>query len=351
MQVNEVSPFYPKRVSANAMSNGDIIWNYKKLMATAIVNKAPRHIIKNIMNRKDRLENCNNFWQMETYEQSKVKRLLKTNSCHDRFCFICSRNRHGIINNRYHLLLEQYKDSLYHFSLTVPNCSGDELSNMIFNMQRSFKKLVRYLSGNIKIKGLDLAHFGFQGGICSLEISYESDSYHPHYHVVAVFDNPAVADDKHINNTFSHFGNRTFSEFEIIIQRMWYLLMNKQRLTYEAVSGESTDENRYSCIVDKCQSDEYKELFGYATKTRPEKPMLFHNFKTLYNALYGVRQIQGYGIFYNIKPDTSDYTEQECTMLSDFITADEEPTLSYEPLNRLANDSSYKIVKRRFSRS
>ena len=83
--------------------------------------------------------------------------------------------------------------------------------------------------------------------------------------------------------------------------------------------------DRYSCIVDKLLPADYDNLFGYMTKfvASNGKPMRFENFETLYYALDRVRQIQGYGLFYNVKSDIGDteYTDEECAYLTDYITS------------------------------
>ena len=44
--------------------------------------------------RKNRLENCNRFWSMETYEASHVRVLLRTFLCKDKFCSNCPHLRY-----------------------------------------------------------------------------------------------------------------------------------------------------------------------------------------------------------------------------------------------------------------
>lgn len=132
---------------------------------------------------------------------------------------------------------------------------------------------------------------------------------------------------------------------------MWWLIINRQRLTYEAIHDESAEADRYSCSLDKFGPDDCEKLFGYITKTPnySNAPMSFEMFKILYRALNRVRQIQGYGVFYNVTSENMAYTAQECALLADYIAPDEEPSNAYEPLSRLVRDtSSYTIIKKQY---
>lgn len=232
--------------------------------------------------------------------------------------------------------------------LTVPNCNGKELRETIQHMTYCFKTLVSYLNGNKKVKGVDLLQYGFQGCIRSLEVTYSEDVYHPHFHIAIVLENNEI-EDKYISNQFSGTQNRLFSDFEVIIQRIWWLLVNRKRLTSDNILDEGNFSQRYSCIADKFQADDYKKLFGYMTKMYSENNCLmrYDNFKTLYYALSRIRQIQGYGVFYNVKElNTEAYTEQEYQILENYLVCEEKPVHSYEPLSRLIDDEKYTVLKR-----
>ena len=77
--VKEVTKHHMGKVHGNAKRNEEMVMNYLKLLANGIVKKrlSPHeaHIIRE---RKKRLENCNRFWSMETYEASHVRVLLRT---------------------------------------------------------------------------------------------------------------------------------------------------------------------------------------------------------------------------------------------------------------------------------
>ena len=74
--------------------------------------------------------------------------------------------------------------------------------------------------------------------------------------------------------------------------------------------------------------------------------MTYENFKALYYALNRVRQIQGYGVFYNIKePDTEEYTESDYQVLENYLIDEEKPVTSYEPISHLTDAQGYMILK------
>ncbi len=344
----ELSLTYRERIWRNINRNSKMVEYHKKLLAEGIVKKrlTPAEI-HSMRERMKRIEGCNKFWLTETYEASHIKVLLRTYLCKDKFCSNCNQMKRVILQNRFLPYMEKYKDSLYHIVLTVPDCSGTELKYVIQRMTACFKTLISYLNGNKKVKGIDLIQYDFQGCVRSLEITYKGDIYHPHFHVAAVFGNLNI-EEKQIINQFSGLENRLFSEFESIIQRMWWLLLNQKRLTFDNILGDNKSLGRYSCVADKFNEADYKKLFGYMTKMydKDNSPMTYQNFKALYYALFRVRQIQGYGLFYNAKELHSDsYTEQDYQMLENYLVQGEQPVNSYEPMNRLSANVKYTVLK------
>lgn len=118
---------------------------------------------------------------------------------------------------------------------------------------------------------------------------------------------------------------RLFTDEEILIQRIWYLLNNKIKVTKENIDNiakiaPKKYKDGYSCQLDKFQENDFVELFKYMTKstTEDDKPMCYGHFKTLfYYALHAKRQIQGYGGFYNIKGEDSDLEREIAKELYD----------------------------------
>lgn len=268
----------------------------------------------NFSSNIENISNCNSWWLMDHYRQQKVKDFKKTNLCKDKFCNNCKKVKQSsrlakfmpIIND---LSKDKY---LYHMVLTVPNCNGVNLKPTIKRMFDSFNYLNRYLNLKKPIKGLDFEQYLYNGAIRSLEVTYRKDDYHPHLHCIIALEKP-LDDNRYIKNTYSKSrknGYRKFTEFEILIQKIWYLLNAGERVTKKAIEEL---EIGYSCTIDPIDESSVYEVFKYMTKSTDEKNniLTYQNFKDLYFSLYRVRQIQGYGCFYNIKDDDSIIEEVE----------------------------------------
>lgn len=349
VEVKKITAQHRQKIYGNMARNNKAIDYYQRMLVEGIIQKELSPDDASTMRKRlKRIRDCNKFWVTETYETSQIKVLLKTFLCKDKFCSNCNQVRKLVMKNRFLPRMEQYKDSLYHMVLTVPDCNSENLRETIQHMTHCFKTLVTYLNGNKKVRGVDLLQYEFQGCIRSLEITYKEDAYHPHFHVAAVLGNGCNVEQKSVLNQFSNAGNRLFSDFETIIQRMWWLLINGQRLTASNILGDDDSLGVYSCVIDKFQPEDYMKLFGYVTKvyTEDRHPMSYKNFKTLYSALERIRQIQGYGVFYNMTPELSkEYTEKEYEALGDFLLCGESPVSAYEPLSRLVNESGFTLLR------
>ncbi|MDB0438096.1 hypothetical protein C4R89_00905 [Clostridioides difficile] len=271
-------------------------------------------------NRSDSIRDCNRIWTLDSYNKQKIKDFKRTNLCKDKFCNNCKKVIQASRMSNYIPEIEKYKNiySLYHVVLTVPNCSGKELQDIIKNMFKSYRYLTQYFRLNKKIKGLDFGSFGYVGSIRSLEITFNGDNYHPHLHCIFALSN-SYSLDKIFTNSFSYNNNvfsRYFSFLEILVQKIWYLLNNNIRVTLDNLDNI---ELGYSCTFDNIEDSSYYEVFKYMTKSKDdsESVLTYENFKTLFFSLYRVRQIQGYGIFYNFKED--DNIDFEVDEYYDFI--------------------------------
>ena len=352
-QVKELTPDYRIRMAGNAVRNDDVVWRYQRMLVGGIIRKRLSwDEVQTMRKRVERLRGCNRVWDTETYEASHVKVLLRTFLCKDRFCPNCQAVKRMVLWNRLQPYMEQYKDSLYHMTLTVPDCTGDELYDTVRHMAECFKALIRCLrnSKKMKARGIDL---GFKGCFRSLEIKCKGENlYHPHFHVAAVLGNGGGLEDKHIFNEFSRskgYDDRLFSDIEVAIQRIWWLLINDQRPTYRNIFEDDT-LGRYSCVADKYQPDDCERLIAYVTKGSPMEGIADSNFRTLYQTLRNCRQIQGYGDLYHIKSaeGTGDYTERDYQALEQYIINGERPVSQYEGTGRLAYDDKYLMLRAKY---
>jgi hypothetical protein len=193
---------------------------------------------------------------------------------------------------------------LYHIIFTVPNTNANMLSLIVDNIFDRFRYLIRYFKLDAKAKGIDFTNLGYVGCVRSLEITYNNlkNTYHPHLHCIFAF-RKNLDFVKDIFNQFSYsYGEfRTaFSQFEILLQKIWYLLITHNEVN---LSNINTIPIGYSVKVQNMDESTYYEVFKYAMKLFDDKNyfMPYPQFKVLYETLYNRRTIQGYGLLHNIQ--------------------------------------------------
>lgn len=303
-------------------------------------------------NQIESISTCNSWWLIDHYRKQKVKDFKKTNLCKDKFCNNCKKVKQASRLTQFMPIINSLSQDkyIYHLVLTVPNCKGVALKETISKMFKSFPYLVDYLKLKKKIKGLDFSKYAYCGAIRSLEVTYNGDDYHPHLHCIIALDKP-LNEDKHITNTYSKSkknGFRKFTDLEILIQKIWYLLNNSERVTKKAIDNL---ELGYSCILDSIDESSVYEVFKYMTKSTDEKSnvLTYDNFKTLYFALYRVRQIQGYGVFYNIKDDDSiiEQVDEYYDVLISILKSKEDPIEVCEAPEDLLCDKDNILISRK----
>lgn len=343
----EVTKDYLLKVHNNNNYNNVIIDYYKRYNEETKSNNYSRISSYKI----NRISNCNKFFQIDRYDYNQVKDFKRTNLCHDKFCNNCKKMKQAARMSKYIPELSKYNDKMYHLTLTIPNISGKELKSTLKKMSKSFSRLMDYIKCKEKKSFLSdyFKKLGYIGAIRSLEITFKDDSYHPHYHCALSFSNLEL--NKTIRNNYSvdyYKGreDRLFSEFEIIIQKLWYLLINNQKITRENFNSL---ELGYSCICDKFDDNDYIQLFKYMTKETDEKNniLTYENFKILYESTFDMKQIQGYGKFYNINDVGLD--EEVDKMYADivcFLQNEEKPIEIFERPIDLLNNNHYTLISR-----
>ena len=340
-----------QKVVDNRSYNNLIVDYYKEFSNSGSISFNKDLLIK----KGERLDYCNKYWQLDKYEKLKIKDFKKTNLCHDKFCANCKKVRQAGRMAKYIPELEKYKGNLFHLVLTVPNCSGQELNSTYKKMAKSFNMIIRYLDGRLKIKNIDFSVFDYQGAVRSLEVTFHGNSYHPHFHVGIVLNSNLFSlDSMNIINDFSYnnrYGirelKRLFCNEEILIQKIWYLLINNIKVTEKSINGLSQG---YSCMVNKFHENDYAELFKYISKGSDEKGNLltYDNFVSLYYGLYRVKQIQGYGCLYRINDDMDlEELEQKYDDYIQNLKKKESPVVAYQTPQDLINDTKYTLISRK----
>lgn len=336
-----VDKSYLLDVHNNSVYNKIIIDYFKRLQSE---NKSvPLSVITN-------LENCNKYFTVNRYDYNMVKDFISTNLCRCKFCNNCKKVKQAGRMSRYIPELEPYSSNMYHIIFTLPNCCGSDLKKTLKKMSSSFTKLKNYIIGHKKLSFIDFSKYGYLGAIRSLEITFKDDIYHPHYHCAFAFTNLEL--NRTIENVYSHdfHGNkdlRLFSEFEIILQKLWYMCLNDIIVNEENFNNL---ELGYSVLCNKFNDNDYAELFKYMTKETDEvnNILTYDNFKILYYATNCLKQIQGYGVFYRI--NDSDIDNEVDIYYNDlvyYLTTYETPILQHDKPFDLLIDNNYTLISRK----
>ena len=127
-----------------------------------------------------KVQECGSYLEFYNFEKAGLK--VKTaNFCADRLCPLCNWRRSLRMFAKLSKIIQskQYVETKYKnlfLTLTVKNCSIDELHKSIENIFYSFKKFIQHKAISAAIKGYFRA----------LEITYnpKSQTFHPHLHLI-----------------------------------------------------------------------------------------------------------------------------------------------------------------------
>lgn len=270
-------------------------------------------------NRAQRVKGCYTYFRVDHYKSLRLKDVRSVTLCKDRFCMNCQATLADLRQAKYRPVLEQYADryELFHVVFTVPNVPYAALQDTLDRMYESYYALNCYLKGKIKIKDLDFGQFGYAGSIRSLEITYNlrTKTFHPHFHCILALKKGIVL-EKNISNVFSWKKGkdiRRFSYFEILMQKIWMLLMMKVRITASALE---TVDHGYDVVADPAEGH-YHEIFKYALKSSvdvdSDRIFDYDAFVALFWSMYNRRILQPYGCFYGI--DFDDLSSEDAVNL------------------------------------
>ena len=273
--------------------------------------------------RSGRVLRCGRFVDTARFKEIKVHEVKAIKLCGDKFCGNCQKQLANARERKYSPLLEELEKvfDVYHVTLTVPNVSELFLPKSVEDIINSFARLIKYISGRKKIKGLNFGGLGYVGAIRSLEITHnlKRDDYHPHLHIIFVLKKGLNLDlPKVFINAFSFNRGRCenkWSAFEVFIQKLWKLCYDGERVTKSSIEFSEG----YSCKVNRANGN-YHQIWKYVVKGllddkyaqqrkskggRIDNGLTYEEFRALYFALEGRRAMQGYGCFYGLKFDES----------------------------------------------
>ncbi len=153
----------------------EIDWKGKKLKNLELAESYKRLGLK----KAYRVEECGTLLSFKVIDED-LKKLFKANFCKDRLCPMCTWRRSMKIFGQVSKVMDRaLEDKEYRFlflTLTVKNCTAEELSSEIDKMFNSLKLLFQ----RKEVKGIVIGYFR------GLEVTYneEFDTYHPHFHII-----------------------------------------------------------------------------------------------------------------------------------------------------------------------
>ncbi len=322
-----------------------------------------------LLNIADRMRKCCRYWDIDHYRFQGVKDLLRTNCCRNRFCDNCQNVMAIQRERKFAPVLDDLAKNydVYHIVFTVPNVYGDELKPCLDNMYKQFAYVNRLFSGDAKIKGISFLKYGYIGAVRALEITKNriDGTFHPHFHSLFILKKGLKLDKgrKHVNRfSFNNpdikkshhkkeYGepHRYFSDFEILLQKVWRLRYDGIKLTEKNIN---TLKEGYSVICDNA-AGRYKEIFKYATKgifKEGEENALggYHDFLPLFTALHGRRLVQGYKLLNGFDFEDIDQSADEAyRKVREKLEELEKPIRVFEFLNEIEDEmGKYTYISR-----
>lgn len=134
--------------------------------------------------KAERLQDCASWLEYQLQENG-LKKLVNANFCRVRLCPTCIWRRGLKIYSqtmRIMQAMEQEREYGYIFiTLTVRNCSGDELSATLDSMMAAWNRFIKYKRID------DVVHGWYRGMEVTHNLDRKSDffdTYHPHFHCV-----------------------------------------------------------------------------------------------------------------------------------------------------------------------
>lgn len=289
------------------------------------------------LSRANSIRTCCQLWDIDYYRFQGVKDVQRTNLCKSKFCENCGNASAKKREEKFTPLLDyvgKFYD-VYHIVFTVPNCKREVLKGILDKMYYEFSYIVRLFRGNAKIKGYDFTKYGFWGAVRALEITknVKENTFHPHFHCLFVLKKGLKLDK--VNKTFLNqysFSNAdvekkrdgkpyVFSEFEILLQKIWYLRFNDIRVNEKSISELGTG---YSVIANNSLG-KYHQVFKYATKgvfAGNKSLSGYFDFVALDKSLDKRKIIQGYGNLNRFKFDVNFAFDEEADQAYDEVIAE-----------------------------
>ena len=244
------------------------------------------------------VDGCCKYWDVHFYSHLKVKDIQRVNLCKDKFCFNCQSMFALRRQLRFGLILDELRKiyDVYHMVVTVPNCNYDELFPLLKRMYKKFPYIIDYFKGKKKLRNVNFAKYGYVGAVRALEVTknQDTDEFHPHFHCMILLKKEMNLEQRYINPYSFNRGvlEYKFNELEILLQKVWFLVMNDEKVTAKAIEELALG---YDLRMDD-SNGYYHEVFKYVCKGAfdLDKGAFIYDkktFWTLYDSLYNRRMI------------------------------------------------------------
>lgn len=307
---------------------------------------------------------CAQYWRSNYYRLFSIKDVQSVNLCHDRFCLNCQSYMADKRQFKYEPLLNVLRKDhvVCHCILTVPNPVAEELLPTVQRMFEKFAYFVRFFkssSDRAKVKDMDFLQYGYEGALRSFECTYNDDdrTFHPHFHCMFIFRKDCqrrIFKNKRNVNQFS-FKNgqfdRYFTDFEILFQKLWYLVYNGIKVTKQAI--EDLPQG-YSCFVEDAKGH-YHEVFKYSLKGSFDDVrggFIYDEeiFRVLYRTMLNLRVLSTYGILRGMIDEDADIMDSEVERYyNDYIAELErfdKPVISDDSLDDILRTRNVKYMSK-----
>lgn len=194
------------------LEDGENDWKGKKQDSIEVANSFKRLALSNenyfynFIKLNERMLSCASYLEFKLNIETEEKKLHKAFFCRARLCTMCNWRRSKKIFGQVATIvneLEKFDKYEYIFlTLTLKNCSADELENTINLLNKSFNRMN---DNNKKVKKICKGYFK------AVEVTYNKNenNYHPHIHCIMVVEKNYFKSKDYIKKT----------EWEIIWQK------------------------------------------------------------------------------------------------------------------------------------
>lgn len=288
-----------------------------------------------IVKRGNKIGSCLDLWLWDKYEKNKLLDLQKVNRCmNNRFCPNCRKLDLAISIHNFRMPFNELLAQGYYpylLTLTVPNCTGKQLRQMIDFMNKSFRKFFNafnYPLDGVTTRGFSERLIQFDAALKVLEITHNKDTnlFHPHFHIMLFSkDYDESLFNKNIPGAWSNKKNCLLynSLMDLHIMKIWTMCLDNVRMTsknYDLMSNEWHD--LYMCDIKEMDDKGIYEVLKYTFKDSDIGN--YYVFKNLVMALENKRIRQGYGLLYGLKCENE--SEGERQNLEDYLEVDKKET-------------------------